>query len=102
MADEPPSGARPIIALSPHAVVRMEERGASGEEVREVILAGDRGAARHGRTVFRKRLEVSGTWLGRSFRGKVIEVFVAQESPGTWTVVTVIVHYSWATGEFET
>ena len=71
----------------------MRERGATESEVTIAVLQGERFAAKHGRSGFRKNFPFEGEWQGRSYQNKQIEAYAVKEQDGQWLVITVIVKY---------
>ena len=80
------------IRLHPHAQARLAERGAAVSEVVATVEAGERFSAKHGRTGFRRNFSFEGTWRGRRFANKQVEVFAIEEE-NDWLVITVITRY---------
>jgi hypothetical protein len=70
----------------------MEERGATPAEVRSTIRTGSRNSAKLSRTVFHQTFAVSGTWRGRAYSEKEIEVYAVGRGK-KWLAITVIVKY---------
>jgi hypothetical protein len=81
------------IRFHPHALERIEERGATQEEVRSTIESGEKFPAKFGRVGFRRNFPFDGQWRGRSFSTKQIEAFAVEERPEDWLVITVITRY---------
>lgn len=79
------------IKLHPHARDRLQERGATEEEVVATIQHGESFSAKHGRTGFRRNFPIEGEWNGRHFSTKQIEAYAVNE--GDWLVITVIVKF---------
>lgn len=79
------------IRLHPHARDRLQERGATEEEVVATIEYGERFVAKHGRTGFRRNFPFEGEWNGRRFSTKQIEAYAVNEED--WLVITVIVKF---------
>ena len=79
------------IRLHPHARARLAERGATEEEVVATVQQGEQFPAKFGRVGFRRNFPFGGTWHGRSFAWKQVEVFAVQERG--WLVITVIVKF---------
>jgi hypothetical protein len=79
------------VRFHPHALERMEERGAT-EEVRATIEQGERFPAKFGRTGFRRNFSFDAEWRGRYYRTKQVEVYAVQEG-SDWLVITVITRY---------
>lgn len=88
---EPLKDSRMNVRLHPHALARCVERGATEEEVRETVQAGDRLEAKFGRTGFRREFSFQSVWRGRQYSSKQIEAFAVDEDG--WLVITVIVRY---------
>jgi hypothetical protein len=80
------------IRFHPHAVERMQERGAEPEMVEATLRHGERFPAKFGRTGFRRNFAAEGTWRGRPFVAVQIEAYAVEEN-GDWLVITVIVRY---------
>ena len=80
------------IHMHPHALARISERGATEAEVRATVETGERFPAKFGRTGFRRNFAFEGTWRGRHFANKQVEVFGIQEGED-WLVITVITRY---------
>ena len=70
----------------------MRERGASEAEITATIETGERFPAKFGRTGFRHTFPFNGTWTGKTYRQKQIEVFAIKENDA-WIVITIIVKY---------
>ena len=81
------------IAIHPHAAARIQERGASEEEVQATIRSGEQFPAKHGRQGFRKNFQFDRQWQGRLYQNKQLEVYAVEELKGRWLVITVIVKY---------
>jgi len=62
------------VIIHPRARERMTERGATADEVEAAIEAGERFAARLGRCGFRRNFPFEGTWRGRTYGIKQVEV----------------------------
>ena len=68
------------------------ERGATEDEVVATVEAGESSAAKFDRTMFRRNFPFKGTWRGRRFANKQVEVYAVQEG-SDWLVITVITRY---------
>ena len=79
-------------SFHPHALERLSERGASKAEVIATVETGESSPAKFGRTMFRRNFPFEGTWRGRKFTNKQVEVYAVQEE-GDWLVITVITRY---------
>jgi hypothetical protein len=84
------------IQIDPHTIERAEERGATREEIEDVIRTGVPVAAQYGREGRAKIYDFGRERLGRTYRQKRVEVFYAAER-GVIITVTVYVFY----GEWE-
>lgn len=80
------------VRLHPHAQDRMQERGATEEEVVGTIEHGERFTAKHGRTGFRRNFPFDGAWNDRRYSTKQVEAFAVEEEGG-WLVITVIAKF---------
>jgi Domain of unknown function (DUF4258) len=81
-----------MVRLHPHAQERMEERGATEEEVRATVEQGESFPAKFGRTGFRRNFRFDQHRHGRQYHTKQIEAYAVQEGPA-WLVITVITRY---------
>jgi hypothetical protein len=81
-----------IVRLHPHALERIDERGATVAEVEAMVLAGETFPAKHGRTGFRRNFTHGALWRGRWYAQKQIEAFAVEE-PNGWLVMTVITKF---------
>jgi hypothetical protein len=79
------------VRLHPHAKDRLQERGASEEEVVATIAQGERFAAKRGRTGFRCNFPFVGEWDNRRYSTKQVEAYAVEEEG--WLVITVIVKF---------
>ncbi len=82
----------PAIEISLHAREKMEDRGASEEEVVAAIQTGRSEPARRGRTMFRKNFTFNSSWRGKHYAVKQVAPLVAAEADRL-VVVTVYVYY---------
>lgn len=80
------------VRLHPHAQQRLEERGATAEEVVATVEKGEQFAAKFGRTGFRRNFSFDGVWRGRGYRTKQVEVYAVQEG-ADWLVISVLTRY---------
>ncbi len=81
-----------VVRLSPHALDRAAERGATEAEIAATIEHGETVPARHGRTGFRRIFSGPWVWRQRTFDGKQLFVYAVQRGDD-WLVVTVIVKF---------
>lgn len=67
------------IRFHPHALARTVEGGATESEVAAAIEHGERFPVRFGRVGYRRTCPTSGTWRGRPFTTKHLEVYAVEE-----------------------
>ncbi len=82
---------KPIV-FTRHALVQMQERGATQEEVELSIGTGEPEPAKLGRQAFRKNFSFEEMWKGRYYTVKQVMSVVAEEQDSLF-VVTVYVFY---------
>lgn len=80
------------IIIHPHARNRMRERGATEEEIRLTVKGGEQFPAKYGRIGFRRNFSFSGTWRGKRYATKQVEVYTVMEDQ-VCVIITVIVRY---------
>ena len=80
------------VRFHPHALERMEERGATLHEVEAAIEHGEQFPAKFGRTGFRRNFPFDKEWRGRRCSTKQIEAYAVQEE-SDWLVITIIARY---------
>jgi hypothetical protein len=80
------------ILIHPHARERMEERGATEDEVRVAISRGERFSAKLGRVGFKRNFPFESKRDGRFFRIKQVVVYGVEEGED-FIVITVVVRY---------
>ncbi len=81
-----------MVKIHPHAKKRLIERGATEKEVITTIEKGEKFPVKFGRTGFRQNFNFNGTWRGKHYSTKQVEVFAVSES-NDWIVITVITQY---------
>lgn len=81
------------IHFHPHALERIEERGATEEEVRATVELGEKFPVKFGRVGFRRNFPFDRLWRGRLYSTKQLEVYAVEETPHVWLVITVISRY---------
>lgn len=59
-----------LVRFHPHARARMQERGATEEEVQRTVGEGERFAAKFGRIGFRRNFPFDGEWRGRCYTNR--------------------------------
>lgn len=80
------------IRFHPHALGRMEERGATEEEVMATVEQSERFPAKFGRPGFRPNFSFNSEWRGKHYNTKQVEAYAVEE--GThWLVITIITRY---------
>jgi hypothetical protein len=62
------------------------------DEVAATIQGGESFPARFGRSGFRRNFPFGGSWRGRAYAFKQVEVYAVEEE-GVWHVITVMVKY---------
>ena len=80
------------VRFHPHAVQRMQERGATRAQVTDAVLTGRSSPAKFGRRRFRKTFSFNADWNGKRYARKTVDAFAAKMSYG-WFVITVVVRY---------
>jgi hypothetical protein len=70
----------------------MQERGATGEEVRATVEQGEQFPVKFGRTGFRRNFHFDQEWRSRHYQTKQIEAYAVREG-ADWLVITVITRY---------
>ena len=81
------------VTLHPHAQRRLKERGASHSEVVATVLEGEPIPAKLGRSGFRRNFPFAGSWRGKAYTTKQVEVFAVREGED-WLVITVVTRFS--------
>ena len=81
-----------VVRFHPHALERMEERGAFNDEVVATVEQGEQFQAKFGRTGFRRNFPFNSEWRGKHYRTKQVEAYAVREG-ADWLVVTVITGY---------
>ena len=81
-----------MVRLHPHAQERLQERGATEEEIQATVAQGEQFPAKFGRTGFRRNFQFDQEWRGRHYRTKQVEAYAVQEG-ADWLVITIITRY---------
>lgn len=81
------------VRLHPHASARIEERGATAEEVKVTVRKGEHFPAKLGRSGYRKNFMYAGLWQGKYYENKQVECYAVEDKPGEMLVITVIVKF---------
>jgi hypothetical protein len=81
------------IQIDPHTLERAEQRGASEEEIRDVIRTGFIVPAKYGRMAKAKVYPYNQIRNGKQYEHKRIEVIYTSESDTTIITITVYVFY---------
>jgi len=84
-------GLKPIV-FTTHARLRMEQRGAREEDVREAIRSGQREQGQRGLFLYRLNLEFKREWDGQYYAIQQVVPVVAEEEQRI-VVVTVYTFY---------
>ena len=80
------------VRIHPHALERMQERGATKEEVIVAVRRGEKFRAKYGRTGFRHNYAYGRQWRGRRYSNKQVEVYTVKEAKN-WLAISVMVKY---------
>ena len=80
------------VNLHPHARDRLEERGATKDEVQITVEQGEQFPAKFDRTGFRRNFRFDQDWRGKHYNTKQIEAYAVQEGED-WLVITIITRY---------
>lgn len=80
------------VQFSKHALLQMEERGATRSEVVKAIEYGEEIPAKKGRRAFRYNFQFVGSWIGKRFRIKQVKPIIVKEN-SRYVVITVHVFY---------
>ena len=83
------------IRIDPHTLERSAERGASSEEIIDVITSGQPIPAKYGRSGKSKVFDFNQTRLRRYYEQKKIEVFFAIEGDVIVTVTVYVFYGKW-------
>jgi len=83
------------IQIDPHTLERAEERGASEEEIRDVINTGTAIPARYGRMGKAKTYDFKQQRHGRYYDQKKVEVFYTIEKDVIVTVTVYVFYGNW-------
>ena len=77
------------IRLHPHARERLNERGATEDEVIVTIETGETFPAKFGRTGFRRNFAFGERWKGKVYAAKQVEVYAVKEGDD-WLAITFV------------
>ncbi len=80
------------VQINPHAEARMKERGIKVGEILETIENGERFAAKYEREGFRMSFPFEGSWQGRQYAMKQVEVYAVREGDA-YVVITALAKY---------
>lgn len=80
------------VRFHPHARERMNERGASEDDVKVTIEQGEQFQVKYSRTGFRRNITFNSEWRGKYYNTKQIEAYAVKENTD-WVVITVITKY---------
>ena len=83
------------IRIDSHTIERAAERGASSEEIIDVITSGQTIPAKYGRLGKSKIFDFKQTRLGRYYEQKKIEVFFAVEGDVIVTATVYVFYGKW-------
>ena len=80
------------VRFHPHALERMNQRGATEKEVVDTVAAGECFEAKFGRTGFRRNFVFEGRWRDKYYKTKQVEVYAVLEN-NDWVIISVIVRF---------
>lgn len=80
------------VRLHPHARERLDERGATEAEVIAAVETGETFSAKFGRTGFRRNFPFDGSWKGKVYATKQVEVYAVKEGEG-WLAITFVTRF---------
>ena len=80
------------IKIHPHTKERMQERGATDEEIIKTVEEGEKFPAKFGRIGLRRNFTFEGMWRGKEYKTKQVEVYAVKEAED-FIVITVVVKY---------
>jgi hypothetical protein len=80
------------VVIVEHARERAHERGASEQEIRQTLKAGDEIKAKKGRKAKEKVFVYNKKWLGKEYPQKKVQVIYIEENEGL-VVITVKAFY---------
>jgi len=83
------------IRIDPHTLERAEERGASLEEIRDVVATGFPVPAKYGRSCKGKLYDFRDSRLGRYYEQKKVEVIYTVLSNVATTVTVYVFFGTW-------
>ncbi len=80
------------VRFHPHALERLQERGATEAEVTATVEQGEQFPGKFGRTGFRRNFRFDSMWRGNHYHTKQVEAYAVQEG---WycLVITIITRY---------
>jgi hypothetical protein len=81
-----------IIRLHPHARGRLDERGATEDEVIVTVETGETFPAKFGRTGFRRNFTFGQVWRGKTYATKQVEVYSVKEGED-WLAITFVTRF---------
>jgi mannose-6-phosphate isomerase-like protein (cupin superfamily) len=83
------------IQIDPHTLERAEERGASADEIGDVIVSGISIPVKYGRLGKTKTYEFKKNRLGKYYEHKKVEVFFVVEGDVTVTITVYDFYGKW-------
>lgn len=87
------------IRIDPHTLKRAEERGASEEEIKDVINTGFPVPGKHGRMGKAKIYDFRRKRHGKYYQQKRVEVFYTIEGDAIITVTVYVFYGKWEGGD---
>ena len=83
------------ITIDPHTLQRAAERGASEEEIKDVLTTGTLALAKGGRKSKSKVFDFGREWCGKHYEQKKIEVIFTEQGDNIITVTVYVFYGKW-------
>jgi hypothetical protein len=80
------------VRLHPHARERLDERGATEDEVIVTVETGETFPAKFGRTGFRRNFAFGQVWKSKTYATKQVEVYAVKEGED-WLAITLVTRF---------
>ncbi len=80
------------VRLHPHARERLDERGATEDEVIATVETGETFPAKFGRTGFRRNFTFGQVWKGKTYATKQVETYAVKEGED-WLAITFVTRF---------
>ena len=83
------------IIIDPHTLQRASERGASENEIKDVLQTGTPSFAKGGRKSKSKVYDFNKEWSGKHYEQKKIEVIFTEQGESIITVTVYVFYGKW-------